>query len=61
MGYFRASLFLFNILPARQPTRQAAILRVNKYWQLTTGNDFVDQNGSIGGAKGVDSNGKVIP
>ena len=34
---------------------------VNRYGQLTTGNDRVDRYGRIGGASGVNSNGKITP
>ncbi|MEI7523717.1 MAG: cadherin-like beta sandwich domain-containing protein [Mariniphaga sp.] len=42
-------------------TRQTTISRVNKFGQITTGNDYVDQYGRIGGVSGVGANGKVIP
>ena len=35
--------------------------KVNRYGKITTDNDYVDQYGRIGGASGVDSNGKVTP
>ncbi len=37
------------------------IPKVNRYGKITTDNDYVDQYGRIGGASGVNSNGKVTP